>query len=46
MRMSDLAAKIVKLITCDVTCGYTNREARMILEIVDGILEKGESECS
>lgn len=44
MRMSDTAAKIVKLLTCDPALGYTNEEARFILRTVSEVIEWGKEE--
>lgn len=46
-KMSELSAKIVKLITCDPTVNYTRGEAHIILDLVAGVLDKREEEpCS
>ena len=42
--MSETASKIVKLITCNPVCGYTNEEARFILRTVSEIIEWGKEE--
>lgn len=47
-KMSELSAKIVKLIVCDPTVNYTRGEAHIILDLVSEILDKQEEEegCS
>lgn len=46
-KMSELSAKIVKLITCDPTLNYTRGEAQIILDLVEEVLDKKEeASCS
>ncbi|MCI5499739.1 MAG: hypothetical protein MR419_09460 [Clostridiales bacterium] len=46
-KMSELSAKIVKLITCDPTVNYTRGEAHIILDLVAEVLDKQEeASCS
>lgn len=47
-KISELSAKIVKLITCDPTVCFTRKEAHVILELVADVLDKREEEdrCS
>ena len=47
-KISELSAKIVKLIVCDPSVNYTRNEAHIILELAAEVLEKREEEepCS
>lgn len=47
-KISELSAKIVKLIVCDPSVNYTWREAHIILELAAEVLDKREEEdpCS
>lgn len=45
-KISELSAKIVKLIVCDPALNYTRKEAHIILELAADILDKREEEDS
>lgn len=47
-KISELSAKIVKLIVCDPSVNYTRKEAHIILDLAADILDKREGEdlCS